>query len=126
MPRRAIGLGLAYATLCQMLAAGVAGAGHGWTAPFLWGACGFALFPYCFWSIFTRRKSRRYGRFVLALLLCLAADVAIVLATIHEGVEYLQKSKAIALLWIAPWLGGQLSLLWGLADRMRKGAGIAE
>ncbi len=111
-------LGLAHAALCQTLALGMAGAGHGWIAPFFVAFGGFVLFPISFASGFEARSS-------MTVLLCgtigaLLLDGWLWLQTLNEGIRYFEKVGEVGWIWLALWLGGQLPLLIRLAMRVRR------
>jgi hypothetical protein len=111
--------------LAQLLSLFLAGAGHGWTTPFLVSVGLWVLLPAALFSV---RLDPRSARLILLtlLLIGLGADFLLVRGTLAEwGIlpVYLQVNGAsgllIILLWLAIWFGWQIMTLRALILGLR-------
>ena len=115
----AILIGLACAALAQFLALLLAGAGHGWITPFYASIALWALIPLSF--LFASREYEGRKLPLLALLVAAAgSDIALLVATRNEGVEYfyrmlLGSSLSFTFVWLALWFSWQIVVVIALA-----------
>jgi hypothetical protein len=116
-------LGLLPWLLAQWVAFGVAGAGHGWVAPFFFSVPLAILYPVAFVRFFGGRRAAI--RLDLGLLLVAAFLDLLLLANLffQEG-EYFLKVWNVAFwvvdLWLVLWTGWQLLLLARLLKDRRE------
>jgi hypothetical protein len=103
-------VGLLIAAFALMLAVGMAGAGHGWVTPMLFSMGLFVAYP----AVLLRLTATGPEWLVLdRVIVGLAglADVALLFATIQEGMEYFWRvfgSVALMpILWLAIWFAWQ-------------------
>jgi len=120
-------IGLLLAFFGHFIALLTAGAGHGWTTP-LWAS--FLLWivlPATFATVSPRGRQRFGGkRDVLALVaIGIAADAALIWATIREGTQYfwavMETATPFPLLWLAIWGSWQLLALIALTKGQSEG-----
>ena len=113
-------IGLLLAFFGHFLALATAGAGHGWTTP-LWAS--FLLWivlPATFATISPLGRQRFGGKHELLALvaLAIAADAALIWATIREGTQYfwvaMETATPFPILWLAIWGSWQLLALIAL------------
>jgi hypothetical protein len=108
--------GLAPALVAEMLALGLAGAGHGWAAPWLYGLGLFLAYPATF-AILTL-EPRRPLPLGLLLLAGLAADAALAFDTLETEWPRFEQIFAIGPIftafWILLWLAWQAAALAAL------------
>lgn len=104
-----IALGLLLAFVAQLLAFAMMGAGHGWIAPFYASLLLWIFLPLTFAiaSPFGRFRQGRRRRLLMIILIGLIADVALVVATIQEGVDYFWTAMKLGGAFVIPWL-----LIW--------------
>ena len=112
--------GLGPALLAELIAFLLAGAGHGWVTPLSYSLLLFLAWPATLVVLALDHPRRRL--FCLLLLLAgLAADAALVRATLREGLQYFERGftagPVLDLIWIALWLGWQGAALVALLSR---------
>jgi hypothetical protein len=100
---RAVFTGFAYALLLVCIAFGFAGAGHGWVSSFFVSLAGIAVIPVSALALAWRRPLAQ----ITCLLVAAVLDLALVLATMREGFEYVQRSLAAVPFFVVPWI-----LMW--------------
>ena len=120
--------GVITAGAAQFLAAVISGAGHAWGEPFFFSAAMWVMFP----LMFIRVQQHRAGSDELApldwlvMLLAIALDVLLVIATIEREepllpmfgtgterfVQVFLMDPVLLALWIALWLSWQIAALF--------------
>lgn len=109
--------GLVLALVAHFLAVAMAGAGHGWITPFWASFILWIVLPLTFANEtpFGRyRKSTK--RYLLGLVAAgVAADAALLWATIDEGTQYfwtaIDMATSFSVLWLSIWASWQLLVL---------------
>ena len=113
-------IGLLLAFVGHFLALLIAGAGHGWTTP-LWAS--FLLWialPATFATVSPLGRQRFGGKQDLLALVAvaIAADAALIWATIREGTQYfwavMETATPYPVLWLGIWGSWQLLVLVAL------------
>jgi len=108
-------LGLVVAFVGQFVALGVAGGGHGWVTPFWTSILLWIAYPVVLLrarrAFFAKRPSLKIE--VSVLLGALAADAALMLLSVQEGVQYFWYvlrvgGGPIIAIWLAIWCGWQI------------------
>lgn len=122
----AASLAFVYGFLVAGLSFVIAGGGHGWNSSLI-SATGLILLPLAAVAWVCRRRAL----VVTVVGLGGLADVVIVVATIREGFEYVERIFAtipvLVLLWGTLWLLWQVALLTGLLRGMfSSGSNIGE
>jgi hypothetical protein len=105
-PRSRIVLGLGLAALAQLLAAFLAGAGHGWVTPLFLSVILWVILPVTLYVL--QQDDRRAVAVLWAVaLIAIGADALLISGTIGEGrilSLYVEVNGAAGLLIIALWL----------------------
>lgn len=107
-PSTALLTGLVYGALLSWMAFVIAGGGHGWCST-MFSAIGLVLLPLATIAFARRRRTTA----AVAITLALIFDIAMILATVHEGVEYVERVFTTIPLFVLSWLA--LWLLWQVA-----------
>lgn len=110
-------VGLLIAAFARMVAVGMVGGGHGWVTPMFFSLALFLAYP-----VALLRLTATGPRWVVVDLVIVGlaglADVALLLATIQEGMEYfwrvLGSFALIPILWLAIWFAWQAMALYCL------------
>jgi hypothetical protein len=110
------GVGLMYAFIVSFLAMGLSGGGHGWNSA---GGSVLGLFALPLFGVAFAYRKHRLGRVLIQLVIvaAMAIDAAITWFAWGEGSYYLQRvlssteGRAIWFVWLALWLGWQISLV---------------
>lgn len=109
----AASLGFVYGFVVTGLAHIITGGGHGWNSSLI-SAAGLISLPLAAVAWVRRRRALAVAAIVFGGL----ADVALLVASIREGFEYVERiftaMPALVLLWGALWLFWQIALLTGL------------
>ncbi len=95
-----VGLGLAAVTLMQSVS--IAGAGHGWIAPFYFSLFGLILYPIAVTRLWNFPETRNGANFAF-ILVALVLDALLVRMTLQEGVEYFHRVGVFAYVWVMLW-----------------------
>ena len=111
--------GLAYGAFVFLFAAGLAGAGHGWGVPLMFGATSVITTPILL-DTFFKAPDHRVRRLRHLLVFHAVADVLFCLATASEGLYYAKKMGWASLVWVMLFTLPQLiALIAWLRDRQR-------
>jgi cellulose synthase/poly-beta-1,6-N-acetylglucosamine synthase-like glycosyltransferase len=106
-------IGLVYGAVLTGMAFVIAGGGHGWCSTLI-SAVGLGLLP--LGAVAWTRRHRTTA--VIAITLGLVSDIALVVATAREGVEYVQRIfetiPLFVLSWLALWLVWQIAVIVAL------------
>lgn len=106
MKRNGVVLGLVLAAVAQFLAFMLAGAGHGWTAPFFVSAALWILIPATLWMASIANGNRPLMLSIAAVTV--AADTWLITRSIDESSyisRYVDINGALGILIILLWLG---------------------
>jgi hypothetical protein len=106
----AVAAGLLVAALAELMALGLAGAGHGWLAPAWFSLILFFVYPASlFRSVIAGRNAITFDVVMLVLALC--TDLLVFLQTNANEVEYYQRAvqsdPTYVAVWLALWFGWQ-------------------
>jgi hypothetical protein len=111
---KAVVFGFLYALLLTSLAFSFAGGGHGWLSSFWLSLFSLAVIPLVALAVVWRRFVPQ----LVAVLVAVAFDVGLVLATQREEMKYMERSFSAApivvVLWIALWISWQVALVAAL------------
>ena len=110
-------VGLLGAATAQLIAFGMAGAGHGWITPFWFSMPLWILVPValCVSGIRGGYPRGRRGFLIALALVGVALDVGLVWATLGEGSKYfwqiMRLAPLLAVVWLALFAGWQGAVL---------------
>lgn len=103
MDIRPILIGVSCAAVAQVLSLGVAGAGHGWVAPFFYSPLLFLTYPVVLVRLADRE--RRAGWVEVALVVvAIAADLCLVTDALGPEAVYIDRVSADAPFFLISWL----------------------
>lgn len=80
----------------------VAGGGHGWVSALLFGFLAIFTAPLAAVA-WARRKTNGRKLAVVAVVLAVIADVALLFATLTEGTEFFFEVLSMAIIWLVLW-----------------------
>ena len=104
--------GVAAAVVAQFVALLLTGAGHGWIPPFWFSLWLWPLLPL---TLIRLGQRRSHALDTGLIMLALALDAALVVATIDEGTEYFRPvitmGWPVVAVWLALWLSWQVGAL---------------
>ena len=121
----AIALGLAMGAIALWIAFAMTGFGEGWIAPFLFSPVLFLLNPLAF----VRASGSRARAFPIEIILVVVAvglDVALLVMTLREGVEYFWRVSPLNWVWLILWSSWQVAIVGKLAIRFASHAHSSE
>jgi hypothetical protein len=115
-------VGIAAWLIAQTIAVGLAGAGHGWMAPFWLSMSLVALYPIVFIRAFASSSSS-YDMVLILLAVAFVLDLLLV-ANItgverHYFLNVWQCAQCATVLWILLWLGWHVVAIVPLLTRRR-------
>lgn len=122
MSARPILIGASCAAVGQFLALGVAGAGHGWVAPFFYSPLLFVAYPLVLARLADRNRRTRWIEVAL-LTVAIAADWGLASNALGPEAIYVTRVLAAAPIFLVSWLflwsGWQILALWLLLHSFR-------
>ena len=118
-----VGAGLLIAFLGEFAALFLAGAGHGWNTPLWVSTILWITYP---WVLVRAAGGADPALDQTALVLAVAADAALIILTIREGIEYFLKvllapgEWLLVGLWFLIWVGWQVIPAARLSRRLSR------
>ena len=100
---RPILIGASCAAVAQFLALGLAGAGHGWVAPFFYSPLLFVAYPVVLARLADQNRRARWIEVAL-LAVAIAADLRLVANALGPEAVYINRMMADAPVFLVPWL----------------------